>query len=162
MEFVLDRMEAGHAKINLARRYAETDLYYPFMRDCPSFRGLPQDDAHGSQNTPGLQAADALAWELRKNYKLKRAWFESEDASPDSPDWGNSLFKWFLEDRLGHMRRNNVRSMTFGLDIMRRSLSVLSDAAPAEGIIWTYRTLTRSHETRNGLWQPASVEQKSN
>jgi hypothetical protein len=158
MEFVLDRMEEGHAKVDLARRYTETDLYYPSVRDCPEFRVMPKDDPNGSQNTPALQAADALAWELRKNYELKRPWFESEDASPDSPEWGNSLFKWFLHDRLEHMREANVRSVPLGVDIMRRSLSVLSDVAPAEGIIWTYRTLVRSHETRNGLWQPASVE----
>jgi len=161
MEFVLDRMEQGRTKVELARCYAETDVHYPFMRDCPDFTVLPKDDPNGSQNTPALQAADGLAWELRKNYELKRPWFETEDASPDSPGWGNSLLKWFIDDRLDHMRRKKIPSMSFGLDITRGSMSVLSDAAPADGIIWTYRTLARAHETRNGIWAPASVEQKS-
>jgi hypothetical protein len=88
IEFVLDRMEDGHGKIARARRYAETDLYYPFMQDCPNLRVMAQDDPNGSQNTPALQAADALAWELRKNYELKRPWFEGGDTSPDSPGMG--------------------------------------------------------------------------
>lgn len=161
MELVLDRMDEGRVKVDRARRYAETDLYYPFMRDFPEFRVLPKDDPDGSQNTPALQAADFLAWEVRKNYELKRPWFENEDASPDSPDWGNSLLRWSIEERLEHMRRNSVRTLTFGLDMTRRSLSALGNAAPPEGIIWTYRTLIRCHETRNGIWEPASVEQKS-
>jgi hypothetical protein len=148
-------MDGGSTKIETARWYADTDCYYPFARNFPEFRVLPKNGPEGSQNTPALQAADFLAWEARKNYELKRAWLESDNASPDSPDWGNSLFRWYLEDRIEYMRKNNIKTLAFGLDMMRRSLSALSGVAPAgeiNGIIWMYRTLVRAHEVRNGLW----------
>jgi hypothetical protein len=161
MEFVLDRMAEGHAKVSLARGYAETDHYYPSVRNFPGVEVLPPDGPIGSVNTPGLQAADALAWEARKDYELKRPWFEGENLSPDSPGWGTSLFKWFVRERIKHMQKHKIASITLKKDLVRGSLSALADAAEPDGIVWTYRTLVRAHETRNGIWRPAPPEEKS-
>jgi hypothetical protein len=162
IKIVFDRMDAGSATIDLAKDCAASDSYYPDARNFPVCRILPKEGPEGSRNTPGLQAADFLAWEVRKNYELKREWLESDAASPDSPDWGNSLFKWWLESRIEHMRRNNIKELPLSVNMMRRSLSALGDAAPADeinGVIWMYRTLIRAHEVRKGNWSAASSEQ---
>lgn len=164
IELVFDRMDGGSAIVEMARSYGASDSYYPDSRNFPVCSVLPKDGSEGSRNTPGLQAADYLAWEARKNYELKRNWLESDVASPDSPDWGNSLFKWWLEDRIKHMRKHNVKEISFGLDVARRSLSALGDAAPGgdiNGVIWMYRTLIRAHEVRNGNWGRAGKETPS-
>jgi hypothetical protein len=162
IEIVFDRMDGGSATIDLAKSYAASDSYYPDSRNFPVCRVLPKEGPDGSSNTPGLQAADFLAWEVRKNYELKRGWLESDAASPDSPDWGNSLFKWYLENRIEHMRKHNIKELPLSLDMTRRSLSGLGDAAPAHeinGVIWMYRTLVRAHEVRKGNWSAAAGEE---
>ena len=158
INLVFDRMDGGSATVELAKRYAASDSYYPDARNFPVCRILPKGGPEGSRNTPGLQAADFLAWEVRKNYVLKREWLESDVASPDSQDWDNSLFKWWIKDRIEHMQKNNIKELPLGLDMTRRSLSALGDAAPADqinGIIWMYRTLVRAHEVRKGNWSAA-------
>jgi hypothetical protein len=161
IDLVVDRMDAGSAVVESAKRYAVSDSYYPESRNFPVARVLPKVGSEGSHNTPGLQAADFLAWEVRKNYELKREWLESDDASPDSPDWGNSLFNWWVENRIKHMRKHNIKELPLTLDMTRRSLSALGDAAPADGIngvIWTYRTLIQAHKVRGGNWSAAAGE----
>ena len=151
LELLLDRTTDGNRKVATAASYGKTDSYYPFMRDFPKFVVLAKDGP-GGRDISGLQAADFLAWELRKNYELKRPWFESEHPSPDSPDWGKSLMGWHVQERIAHMQKHKVKELSFGVDIMRRSLSALADAAPIEGIIWDYRAISIAHEARNGVW----------
>src|SRR5580698_1819057 len=63
IELIFDRMDGGSSTIELAKHYAASDSYYPNARDFPACRILPKEGPIGSRNTPGLQAADFLAWE---------------------------------------------------------------------------------------------------
>lgn len=157
MELLLDRTTDGKGKVLLAESYGKEDMYYPFMRDFPRIDVLPMDHPIGARGIPGLQAADFLAWEARKNYELKRSWFESERPSPDSPDWGSSLMQWYFRDRIEHMLKHNIKELPIPANLMRRSLSALNDASPIEGIIWDFRTLRQAHEARNGIWGRQTV-----
>jgi Protein of unknown function (DUF3800) len=152
MELLFDRMIESNSILALAESYGKSDKYYPFMQNFPDFTALPKNHPTGARQVPGLQAADFLAWESRKNYELKRSWFEGEHPSPDSPHWGTSLLKWHMEERMAHMLKHGVKEIPIGRDLMRRSLSALADAAPTEGIIWDYRALRIAHNARGGIW----------
>ncbi len=152
IKVVLDRMSGAHQAIDLAEKYGKTDRYYPFMSNFPTFTPLARNGATGSRNTPALQAADFLAWEVRKNWELKKTWFEEFDPRPDDPKWGNSLFQWYLRDRIQHMNRHGLTSINIPATLQRRSLTELADAAGAGGCLWVYKTLCDAHETRGGVW----------
>jgi hypothetical protein len=153
VELLVDRMDRGEQLVEMARKYGLTDSYYIALKNFPSFRVLPKGGAQGSRNTPGLQAADFLAWETRKNYELKRTWFEGDHPSPDSADWGRSLFDWYLKDRITHIAKTGETSVPLRVDLLRRSLSALADASPIEGAIWDYRTLSQASAAHGGVWE---------
>jgi len=153
LELLVDRMDRGEVLVETARKYGLTDNYYTALKNFPSFRVLPKSGAENPRNTPGLQAADFLAWEARKNYELKKAWFEGDHPSPDSADWGRSLFDWYVKDRIEHMKRTGATSVPLRADLLRRSLSALADASPIEGAIWDYRTLSQADAAHRGVWE---------
>jgi hypothetical protein len=153
LDLLVDRMDRGNLMIERARKYGLTDSHYTALKNFPSFRVLPKSGAHGSRNTPGLQAADFLAWEARKNYELKRTWFEGDHPAPDSADWGRSLFDWHLKDRIKHMVKTGAISVPLRVDLLRRSFSALADASAIEGAIWDYRTLSQANAAHRGVWQ---------
>jgi hypothetical protein len=153
VELLVDRMDRGELLVETAKKYGLTDSYYTALKNFPAFRVLPKGGAQSSRNTPGLQAADFLAWEARKNYELKRNWFEGDHPSPDSADWGRSLFDWYLKDRIAHMAKTGETSVPLRVDLLRRSLSALADASPIEGAIWDYRTLSQANAAHRGVWE---------
>jgi hypothetical protein len=153
LELLVDRMDRGEMLLKTAMKYGMTDKYYTALQEFLSFRVLPKVGAQDSRNTPGLQAADFLAWEVRKNYELKRAWVEGDHPSPDSPDWSRSLFEWHLKERMAHMARTGETTLSLRADLLRRSLSALADASPIEGAIWDYRTLSHANAAHCGIWE---------
>jgi hypothetical protein len=152
LELLVDRMDRGELLIETARKYGLTDNYYTALKNFPCFRLLPKNGVRSSRNTPGLQAADFLAWEARKNYELKRTWFEVDHPSADSAKWGRSLFDWYLKDRITQMVKSGATSVPLRIDRLRRSLSALEDASPIEGAIWDYRTLSQANASHRGVW----------
>lgn len=153
IEILVDRMTGAHEAIGIAERYGKTDRYYPAMRNFPAFMPLAKNGNTGSRNTPGLQAADFLAWEIRKNWELKKTWLEEFDPQPGDRKWGNSLLQWFLVDRIQHIKRHGLKSVDIPATLQRRSLTGLADAGGADGCLWLYKTMCDANEARGGVWE---------
>jgi Protein of unknown function (DUF3800) len=152
MEIILDRTADGHASIATAKKYGRTDEYYPFMKNFPSFLPLSKDGTTGAHNTPALQAADFLAWEVRKNCELKKDVLK-DAPRPDDPNAGRIFFGSYLRDRLEHMKRHGLTSISIQMPMQRRSLTELASATPVEGCLWTYHTLCDADVSRGGVWE---------
>ena len=152
MRVLIDRRDKGHSEISKAIGYGNSDSYYVGAMDNLQISALKPTMSWSSKTILPLQAADFLAWELLKNYKLKHEWFENEKPSPDSPNWMSELLGWYIDDRTADAKKHNKRQASIHLPLMRRSLAALSGAAPIEGIIWDYRALCIAHEARGGVW----------
>jgi hypothetical protein len=155
MELVLDRMNGAHAAIEKAKEYAKTkplDIG-PF----PTFTPLSTDGSAGAKNVPELQAADFLAWEARKDYELKRPFFESAiPPQPDDPGFHQEQFKWFLKDRSAKSIREGGHPVQIPFEPHRRSYIALDCAAVTAWPILTYRALCALDEARGGVWGSAA------
>jgi hypothetical protein len=147
VEVILDRMNQGHAAIAKAEEYAPSEE----LKDI-SFLPLPKKCAYGAQDMAPLQAADLLAWEIRKEYELKKEWYQANPDGfyhvlPRSNDDGmkafRGLFKWFLEDRRAYIKKRGEESIEIPFEPHRRSLIALDVAAPINARIWNYYALTK-------------------
>ncbi|MBS0366584.1 MAG: DUF3800 domain-containing protein [Proteobacteria bacterium] len=151
VECVLDRMNGAHAALARAEQYGRTDNFYPFMRNFPTFIPLSKNGNTGARNTPALQAADFLAWELRKNFENKRGWFDEYNPRASDPKASGTLMEWFMKERLQHMARKGITQLEIGLP-QRRSLSALADAAYPDGALWDYDAFCKCDKIRGGIW----------
>ena len=155
VEVTLDRMTKPHAAIAKVEEYAINGQFTNL-----SFHPLPENGTNGSRNMPSLQAADFLAWEIRKEYELKRQWYQ---ANPEgfyhilpirNQDMSalRGLFKWFLEDRRAYIRKQGMESVNIPFEPHRRSLIALDVATPINAHIWNYHALEKLHAVKGGAW----------
>jgi hypothetical protein len=147
VEVILDRMNQGHAAIAKAEEYAPSEE----LKDI-SFLPLPKKGAYGAKDMAPLQAADLLAWEIRKEYELKKEWYQDNPNGfyhvlPRSNNDGmkafRGLFKWFVEDRRAYIKKRGEESIEIPFEPHRRSLIALDVAAPINARIWNYYALTK-------------------
>lgn len=149
MELVLDRMVAAHAAISLAEEYGKTDNFHPFMRNFPRILPLPKDGPDGCRNTPQLQAADFLAWEVRKQCEQRKELLAR--VSPNSANYPRELMQSFVLDKIKQLKRTGLKSIEIPAVPQRRSLTALADAS-IDGFLWDYDTIRRADEIRGGVW----------
>ena len=157
LEVVLDRTNDAAASVADAEKYAAS---HPVPIEFPTFTILSKSGPCRSKSMPPLQAADFLAWEIRKEYELKRQWYQ---ANPEgfyhilpirNQDMSalRGLFKWFLEDRRAYIRKQGMESVNIPFEPHRRSLIALDVATPINAHIWNYHALEKLHAVKGGAW----------
>lgn len=151
VEIVLDRMVRARAAIALAIKYGQTDTFYPFMRDFPGILPLSKSGGGGCRDTPALQAADFLAWEVRKQCEQRKDLLAR--VSPSDPSYLQQLFQFFLIAKVDEMKRKGMTRINVPAEMQRRSLTALSEA-PTEGFLWDYAAIRRADHLRGGIWCP--------
>jgi hypothetical protein len=97
-QMVLDRMEQGPKRVGLAEDLFRTDLAHNHRR-WPTITPLSPDDEEGSDNIPGLQAADLIVWEARNGTVLKKPWFDEIKPTIPREQWTKSLREWRITTR---------------------------------------------------------------
>lgn len=137
LELVFDRFPKIYKKLAAVEDYASTDPLYP---NCHKRVGIiPLPEPLSFKTVPGIQAADFLAWEMRKSCENKREWFEAREMDDHSEEWRNSLVQWTLETR-GRFPDE------------RMSCSGLLGASIIEGIVLDYKALCQADAIRSGRW----------
>lgn len=136
IQIKLDKTNNARYKINKARNYARTDLYFPncdkqieisLLESCLTFREvLP------------MQAADLLAWECRKDATTKDNWVENKNKTEDD------LIR-FRYHRTYEKKDNK-------LPYSRMSLISLLNTIPTNANIIDYRDLYWIDIARKHIW----------
>jgi hypothetical protein len=87
-----------------------------------------------------MQAADFLAWELRKHHIEQNEWWEKDDRPAT----------WL--ERFAHYQNWSTEKFGSKLPPTRKSLDALLKLSDVQGIVWDYRALCIAHEARRGVW----------
>jgi hypothetical protein len=145
IETFFDRTNGVLRKLDLAEQYAESDP------DCPGILDTIQLNALGKGETfrkvLPIQAADFLAWELRRDMGDKDEWYGNFEADAKSKDYKNALA------HMGRWAKANGKRLPFH----RQSLGTLARSTFPRLLTWTYDSFCSVHERRHGIWdgQPA-------
>ena len=140
---VFDRIEKVESKLAMARSYADSDRHaYPGLCDTIATSWLPKPLT--SREVPALQAADLIAWEVRKANFGMRDWQISERPIGDRSE----QFKHYMA---------YTREKTGEDPILRKSLDALLSDMPIKAIVWDYQQLTTTNEIRRGIWTPEAA-----
>jgi hypothetical protein len=143
-EVILDRISKPHLKLDLAKRYLETDN--TGNKSASGFiMPTPLEKEYTFRNILPIQAADYLAWECRKDVLLKSEWFEETKPNIQDKDWASSAQIWV--NSKGHSFPHN-----------RGSMAHLLSSTKASGYIWDYAALQVATEHRKGPWPSPSPQ----
>lgn len=93
VQVVLDKGDHGANTVDLAQSYFKRHRSSRGIA-WPTFTILNKDSLESSRNIPGLQAADYVAWELRKSLDLKLPWIKEFMPSLRPPEYEASLLAW--------------------------------------------------------------------
>jgi hypothetical protein len=137
IELIIDKIEKPHNKIDKAEAYSRTDTFY--ADPASTIDTLPLKDPDSFINILPIQAADFLAWELRKSTENIDEWFKTRKASLPPQEWLNDLARW-------NMERHGVPFKE------RKSLVALTDAVPSEGFALDYDTLVLANKFHPNGW----------
>lgn len=138
---VFDKIEKVQSKLKTAHSYmdAKTHQYRKFCSNIAS-TWLPEPAT--SRDVPALQAADLIAWEVRKAHFGMKEWQQSRgDGHPTRWDaWQD--YEAFTREKTGEDPR------------IRKSLGALisGDDLPGRSIVWDYMQIMATHKARDGLW----------
>lgn len=86
-----------------------------------------------------LQAADFIAYEIKKNIESRREWL-NESMNDDPETWQESERQW-------------LTSRGFTYPRLRRSLAGLLDNVTVSAPVWDYRILCHLDDRRGGKWK---------
>jgi hypothetical protein len=114
---VFDRADKVKSKLETARKYADSDQIFPGL--CDYIATVPLQEPLSNRDVPGLQAADFIAWEVRKAHFGMKEWQLSERQVSDR--W--SQWEHFLEW---------TRQMTGADPVLRKSLDALITESPVK------------------------------
>jgi hypothetical protein len=144
---VFDRVEKVDDKLRKARLYADTDRHaYPGL--CNLVTSIPLEAGLTSRTVPALQAADLIAWEVRKAlFKMKPWQLSDRPLAAREEQWQHYL-EWTRESS--------------GQDpFLRKSLDALISEVPFNSIVWDYQQISTTHDARRGIWTEAVAEQQA-
>lgn len=102
-QLILDRIERGYRKADLAHQLYQTDSYMAW-RGWPLVTPMSPNEKAGSREMNELQAADLVAWSLRRNLKLMEEWLRTMKETVPEPDRHRSLQTW-LEAHINDKER---------------------------------------------------------
>jgi len=137
VELLIDKIDKPHNKIEKAEAYSRTDSFYDDPASTIDTRPLKDSDSF--KNILPIQAADFLAWELRKSCENIDEWYRTRKASLPADEWLNDLGRW-------NLARHGV------LFKERKSLLALAEAAPSEGVELDYDTLVLANKFHPNGW----------
>jgi hypothetical protein len=72
IEIIIDRIDKPHKRVGLAKEYSNTDTYANLKGDLLPI--LPIEKTDSFKTVLPIQAADFLAWELRKTSEDRKRW----------------------------------------------------------------------------------------
>jgi hypothetical protein len=136
---VFDRANQIQSKLDKARVYARSDERVASFFE--SIATIPLQKSLTVRDVPALQAADFIAWELRKEHHKMRGWKQLSDRpiADRWTQWGDYL-EW-------------TRQLTGGDPVLRRSLNALIEKnSRIRGLVWDYQQLLNANEARGGIW----------
>jgi hypothetical protein len=136
---VFDRVEKVHSKLKTAREYADGDKYV-FPGLCDSITAVPLHEPLTARDVPTLQAADFIAWEVRKaHFKMKEWQLSDRGNITDRWEQWQSYLEW-------------TRQMTGADPVLRKSLDALLTGSRIKSIVWDYHQSVTTNEARRGIW----------
>lgn len=89
-----------------------------------------------------MQAADFIAWEMRKAYLNMKAWHALSDRPmADREAQWNHFLEW-------------TRELTGKDPVLRKSLDALLAqlGINSNSVVWDYAQLVHTHEIKGGIW----------
>jgi hypothetical protein len=140
---VFDRIEKVESKLATARAYLASETFvYPELCDHIASTWLPAPTT--AQNVPALQAADLIAWEVRKAHFGMKEWQLSERPI-DSDRWSQW---WDYVEYTKQITGENPK--------IRKSLDALITSGSLKSIVWDYLQLQDTNKARRGVWKGAA------
>jgi hypothetical protein len=139
---VFDRVEKIQSKLATARYYLDGETCtYRGTCDHIATTWLPAPAT--SRDVPALQAADLIAWEVRKALLSMKKW---QNLRGDGH--GDRLAQW--QDFVDFTREETGEDPK-----IRKSLDALisgTDQKDMKSIVWDYTQMMSTHKFRRGLW----------
>jgi hypothetical protein len=132
INLIFDRTEHVSSKLKKAKRYADSDTYYPGVTDL--IQPYPLNKGLTWRNVRPLQAADFIAWEIRKHHLNQYDWWN--DRPNDLAMAVDDLERWAVSHQV----------------TARKSLEALLEESEVPGVLWDYTVLCEAHEARGGVW----------
>jgi hypothetical protein len=131
VQIILDKFDKPYNAIKKAKAYAAGHWSDDVSRNT-EFLALKQTKSY--KNILPMQAADFIAYEIKKNVESRRDWFDSTVG--DDPDtWEETERRWLASKELP-----------------RKSLKGLLETIRAQVTIWDYRILCHLDDKRSGRW----------
>jgi len=139
VDMTLDRFDKPYSVIAKAEEYSAShwsdDVSHMII-------SRPLKDPASFRTVLLLQAADFIAYEIKKNIESRREWLnESMDGDPAT--WQESERQW-------------LTSRGFAYPRLRKSLAGLLDSVPVSAPVWDYRVLCDLDNRRSGKWSSAA------
>ncbi len=129
LQIVIDKITKPHKHIQIAKDYAETDTYQDLNPQAIPITPIEEPDSF--KNILPIQAADFLAWEVRKYGHETVGWLPPLKGTRE--DFRADYAKWVTE--------NNPR--------VRKSAFHLNKAVPHIGHIWDEFNISAAHTVRH-------------
>jgi hypothetical protein len=127
--------------LTTARRYLDGDYFiYPGLCNYIATTWLPLPLS--SREVPALQAADLIAWEVRKAHFGMKPW-QNLRGDGHSDRWA----QW--QDFMDFTRQETGEDPK-----IRKSLDALISVPPGKmkSIVWDHMQLMQTHKVRRGIW----------
>ncbi len=134
VEIIIDRINKPGRMIDRAREYAETDVWFTKPTDYIQVSVLAK--GFTSREVVPIQAADFLAWEIRKFIDSKDEWYSKFKVGDDPAIWNKSMSAWSKQQGI----------------TTRKSYELLSEKTIPYGFIWDYNELCWLDVARKHIW----------
>ncbi len=134
IEIIIDHINKPGPMIDKAREYAETDIGFVGKPDYIHLSVLPK--GFTAKEIAPIQAADFLAWEIRKLIDTRDEWYNKFKRGDDPKEWNKSV------NDLGKQK---------GI-VVRKSYELLSERTKPYGYVWDYHELGWLDVARKFKW----------
>jgi hypothetical protein len=134
VEIIIDRVNKYGSMIDKANEYAKTDVW--FKGDIDYIQPIPLAKGLTFREIVPIQAADFLAWEIRKLIDSRDEWYNKFKTGDDPALWNKSVNEWSKQRK----------------KIPRKSYEILSDKTKPYGFVWDYHELCWLDVARQFIW----------
>jgi hypothetical protein len=135
VQMILDKFDKPWNVIEKAKAYA-AGHWSDDVSQNTEFTALKETESY--KNILPMQAADFIAYEIKKNVESRRDWFDST-IGHDPDTWEETERRWLASKGLPY-------------PYIRKSLQGLLETIPAQVTIWDYRILCHLDDKRGGKW----------
>jgi hypothetical protein len=137
IEIVIDKIDKPYKRAGLAEQYARTDTYANLKCDLLPILPLQKDESF--KTIIPIQAADFLAWELRKSSEDRKTWEPSEASHSSREGVNEDYWKWAREFETANGRKPR----------QRKSGYALQDAQLPKGYLWDFVNISAASTIRH-------------